>query len=59
MPAKWERCVQEVKHKSPHVNAYAVCTKSTGLTRTGTPTRKNVHHNSIRHKKTARGYTGR
>lgn len=30
MPEKWKRCVREVKAKSPKVNAYAVCTKSTG-----------------------------
>lgn len=36
MPKKWERCVKKVKAKSgKKVNPYAVCTASTGLTRSG------------------------
>ncbi|MDE2097158.1 MAG: hypothetical protein KGL39_07920 [Patescibacteria group bacterium] len=35
MPAQWERCVNDVKAKGGAANPYAVCTKSTGLTRTG------------------------
>lgn len=35
MPKKWEDCVRKVKAKGGRVNPYAVCTKSTGLTRSG------------------------
>jgi len=31
MPAKFKRCVLEVKAKSSAVNPYAVCRKSTGF----------------------------
>jgi len=43
MPEKWERCVKEVKAKQgKKVNAYAVCTASTGLTREGNKTKKSM-----------------
>lgn len=33
MPAKIERCVKKVRKRSPKVNAWAVCSESTGIKR--------------------------
>lgn len=35
MPKKWEDCVRKVKSKGGRGNPYAICTASTGLTRSG------------------------
>lgn len=44
MPKKWEDCVNDVKRKGGSVNPYAVCTASTGLTRSGKRSKSKIEH---------------
>lgn len=44
MPKKWHRCVEKVKAKGTARNPYAVCTRSTGLTRSGKRSMKRRTH---------------